>query len=567
MNSAHLDKHHERRHVFPSLWVVGTLRLLAVAAFAFACFLAWSAQQVGDIAGCAGGGVWDCSHVLHSKWAKWMSIPVSIPAAALYASMISALLFVGDSAPRKVRKMAWQIVTTLAFAAALSAIWFVYLQVFVLEHLCKYCLIVHGCGLIIAALALYHRPFNWQATSRMAAIAATAASVLIFGQIFGKEPVTYQVDIHDPVAHSESDDDFSAPTDDEFSAPIDEVASDDDVFEAPSDVFESPEDSTRPVSTIRPDADLQAIDASPSPFPSSDALRFGTLRIKPIQVTGPPWTPVPKKPTSDARVADELELAKPGALNGTGTPALAPIPSFSPPAGVAPAVPAERPETFTNSEVKQASDEQPVPKEKAPAKVKRLVRYPGADVNLNVANWPILGSEEAPHVVVELFDYTCPYCRTMHGHITTARQRFGEQIAFIVMPVPLNGRCNPTVRNTSPEHVDACEIARLALAVWRCDAEAFPPYHEWLMAGDRSRTAAEARQQAESIVDAEQLKAVLASPVLSKFIDRHVALYKRAGEGTLPKLLTERMTVRGKMDSAETLCRTLQDNLTLTSVQ
>lgn len=550
MNSQQTKPRVNASHAFPTLWVVGTLRLLATAAFAFAVFLAWSAFQAGDIAGCSGGGVWDCSHVLHSKWAKWMSIPVSIPAAALYASMLVSLLFVGEGVPKSVRRTAWSLVTTMAFAAALSAIWFIYLQVFVLEHLCKYCLVVHGCGLVIAALAILKRPFAWSATAKMGAVAAAAASVLILGQVYGKAPQTFAVEVHDSHDHDSqpsasdvatldapADDEFGSPLDefaaDEFAAPVEDsedlVASEEDVFAAPVEVDDG---NTRPVSTAAPQespaaTDSTMIDSSPNP-------------VSPFATAPNPIVPARIPPPSLAP----------------------PLPSLGPPLPPATSEPpVAKGLVIEDPQVQPIGHEEPVKTRPVATQKKRLVRYPGADVNLNVANWPILGSDQAPHVVVELFDYTCPYCRTMHKHITVARERFGDQVAFIVMPVPLSRECNPTVRNTSPDHADACEIARLALGVWRCDANAFPPYHEWLMAGDHARTAAEARQHAETLVDAAKLRETLAKPLLSQFISRHVALYKRSGEGTLPKLLTERVTVRGKMDSADTLCRTLKDNL------
>lgn len=533
MNSAQ-NEQRASDPLFPTFWVVGMLRLLSAAALSFAAFLAWSAFQAGDIAGCAGGGIWDCSHVLHSKWAKWMSIPVSIPAAALYSSMLISLLFAGQRTPLNVRRVAWSIVTTLAFAAAFSAVWFICLQVFILEHLCKYCLVVHGCGLAIALLTLVHRPFHWAATGKMGALAAAAAGVLILGQVYGKEAQSYAIDVHE-AQPSDSIASFDSPTDGEFLAPPDDVfaAPDEEmVFDSPADevdVFAAPtEDETRPVSTSHPENVPADGNESSQLFPATNGNAVD------------PFTTVPRRPRS----APVPTLSPPPATQSSN-PLRAPKHNSTPePAGL----------TVQDDAVRPAGHQ-------PPAAGKRLIRYPGADVNLNVAHWPILGSDQAPHVVVELFDYTCPYCRTMHKHINVARQRFGNDIAFIVMPVPLNGRCNPTITNTSPEHAEACEIARLALGVWRCNADAFPSFHNWLMSEDRSRTAGEARQHAETLVDATMLKEALAKPMLTKFIDRHVALYTRSGKGTLPKLLTERVTVRGKMDSAETFCNMLEEKL------
>lgn len=578
----------------PSQWVTNCIRLLAVTALGVAAFLAWSAYQVGDIAGCSGGGIWDCGHVLHSKWSKWMTIPVSIPAAVVYASMLMALLFAGPKSPASVRKAAWAIVSTLAFAAALSAIWFIYLQVFEIEHLCKWCLMTHSCGLLIASLILIKRPFGWTSTVGMGSLALMGVSVLVLGQVYGKEPATFAIDVHsapapDSVAVLESASEM------EFGSPLDE-------FSAPSDDFMEQGEFASPLDDLDPDVEAavekihpvstQPVRTTPvhaSPEDPDDLVSDPTRSMRRIS---------PALPLT-AGVPDPASAVSDAPVTVTATPNLAPVPALTPvvpptsgPPRAATPVPTLAPlpeEAKASSAVYEepvadkseadkkksgqtnkdqagkASDAKvrPVAGETQAAPKKRLVYYPGAEINLNVANWPILGSNTAPHIVVELFDYTCPYCRVMHQHMNVARQRFGDEIAFIVMPVPLSRECNPTVQSTSPEHAEACEIARLALGVWRCDASQFPKYHHWLLSADRARTAHEARRHAESLVSPDRLQRVLAGTLLPRFLNQHVELYRRSGEGTLPKLLTERVTVRGRMDSADTLCRTLQENLNI----
>ena len=128
-----------------------------------------------------------------------------------------------------------------------------------------------------------------------------------------------------------------------------------------------------------------------------------------------------------------------------------------------------------------------------------MVTYPGAKAQLNIYQWPLLGPADAEHVMIELFDYTCGHCRRMNRYLQQARQRFGDQVAIIVLPVPLNSECNDAVQTTNPSHKDACEIARIALSVWRLSPEAFPDYHNWLCDTESGRTVLEARQRAEAL--------------------------------------------------------------------
>jgi hypothetical protein len=151
----------------------------------------------------------------------------------------------------------------------------------------------------------------------------------------------------------------------------------------------------------------------------------------------------------------------------------------------------------------------------------------------------------------------------MNAHLSVARQRFGDQLAIVALPVPLNIRCNPTAKGNGAGHEEACEIARLALALWRTDAKAFPLFHDWLFAVGRSRTLAEARGYANQLVDPARLRHYESGALVDKFIARHVKLYERSGQGTLPKIFTEKLTIKGQMRSANELTDVLQNHLGL----
>jgi hypothetical protein len=102
----------------------------------------------------------------------------------------------------------------------------------------------------------------------------------------------------------------------------------------------------------------------------------------------------------------------------------------------------------------------------------------------------------------------------------------------------------------------------LALSVWRVDSAAFVGFHDWLC--EQSRTAAEARLEAERRVDPQRLRAQLAGSTIGQFLARHVMIYQKAGKGTLPKVFSEKITVSGRTNSVESLCNTLQANHGLT---
>ncbi|HEV8000633.1 MAG TPA: vitamin K epoxide reductase family protein [Planctomycetaceae bacterium] len=183
----------------PFTWL---LRGLCCVALSVTGYLVVTALRAGDVAGCGGGAVWDCDVALHSRWAKVLSLPVSVPAFGLYAVLLTSLAFCRPTVSRSGHRLAWGIVTAGAFAAGLAAIWFIGLQVFAVGHLCIYCISAHLCGLALSVAILWRRPMGGPATAKLAGVAVMGVSLLIATQVFSAPPQTYVVEHYDLAAAS-----------------------------------------------------------------------------------------------------------------------------------------------------------------------------------------------------------------------------------------------------------------------------------------------------------------------------------------------------------------------------
>jgi uncharacterized membrane protein len=173
---------------------VWLMRLVCAAALAVTGYLALTALRSEDVAGCGSGAAFDCSFVLHSRWSKVLGLPVSIPAFALYAVLLLAVSFPRLRAGRAHLRLAWGLVTVGAIAAGLSALWFIALQVFVVRHLCIYCLAAHLCGLVLCAAVLWKRPLGWSVTTKLAGLSVVGVSMLLAAQVLSAPPQTFQVE-------------------------------------------------------------------------------------------------------------------------------------------------------------------------------------------------------------------------------------------------------------------------------------------------------------------------------------------------------------------------------------
>ena len=194
----------------------------------------------------------------------------------------------------------------------------------------------------------------------------------------------------------------------------------------------------------------------------------------------------------------------------------------------------------------------PVEAKKPPAR--RLVVVAGNRIALNARHWPILGKPDAKYIFVEMFDYTCPHCQATHAAIQGARERYGDDVAIVALACPLNGPCHSASSDSNSYDTDACEVARIAVAVWRVEPTRFEQFHAWLFQPTTARTAAEARRQAAELVGEAAIRNELAQPWAGKYIAKHIELYQRAGGGNVPKLLFPQATIVGEVNSTDTLC-------------
>ena len=516
-------------------WQRWAILALSMTALGVSLFLAWSTIKVGSIAGCGTAGIFDCHHVLQSKWSKWMGIPVSIPAALLHLTLISCVLMSLASVVRRHAHLSNFVdgaITLLATCAALAGAWFMSLQIFSIGKICQYCLIAHSAGIILFAIVIGTRELRHTQLPRLGLVAALLTFGLVIGQVYGPEPETSTVEVH-----SQADDlEFASVDFDEvdFDVEAEETLAVEDLeIELPAE--NEPTYTSNAIAAVV-DVSNDAVTAPQKP--EQTVSKFEDTPVVSVDralAASPIATPTAVPPETDdngqPKPEQPLELDN---VDDKEMDATSPVPTYSP-------LPQD------DESTPQAADDEPP----------RVLAIPGAKTKLKIEQWPMIGSPEADVVLVELFDYTCSHCRDMNRQLEEARHRYGDKLALVVLPVPLNSSCNPTVSVTNPSHADACELAHIALAVWRVDEAAFPDFHNWLCSST-GRTAGEARMEAERRVDPNSLRRQISGKTVPKYLAQHVSIYRKAGEGTLPKVFSERITVNGRTSSTDSLCATIQ---------
>ena len=130
--------------------------LLCAACLALAGWMLFHSLTGARMAGCGAGS--GCDSVMGSPWAYVLGgVPVSLPAAVAYVLLALCLVFLGgeSSEDRSLDRLLWPMMLVLGGAIVGAAIWFCYLQLFVLHAFCKYCTLLHLLGILLAGWILF----------------------------------------------------------------------------------------------------------------------------------------------------------------------------------------------------------------------------------------------------------------------------------------------------------------------------------------------------------------------------------------------------------------------------
>ena len=129
--------------------------LLCAACLALAGWMLFHSLTGVRMVGCGAGS--GCDSVMGSPWAYVLGgIPVSLPAAVAYLLLAICVCFLGGETAedRSLDRFLWPMMLILGGAIVGAALWFCYLQVFVLHAFCKYCSLLHLLGVILAVLII-----------------------------------------------------------------------------------------------------------------------------------------------------------------------------------------------------------------------------------------------------------------------------------------------------------------------------------------------------------------------------------------------------------------------------
>lgn len=188
-------------------------------------------------------------------------------------------------------------------------------------------------------------------------------------------------------------------------------------------------------------------------------------------------------------------------------------------------------------------------------------------LTFDVYKVPLVGSPDARHVMVKLFDYPCPSCRQLDDKLVELLEQYEDDVALAMLPVPMNKDCNPNVGRTFPAFRNSCTYVQLSMAVRQADASKFAEYHQFLMTGGRVPSVKKAQAKAEELVGAETLAKAMEADEVDQWIGDGINLYQYIQGKSLPKLIVNDKVISYSGSSRKKLFSTLREELDLPEPQ
>ena len=179
---------------------------------------------------------------------------------------------------------------------------------------------------------------------------------------------------------------------------------------------------------------------------------------------------------------------------------------------------------------------------------------------------PMVGSPDAEYIIDLLFDYQCNHCQQLHQILPDVVDAFDGRVAFVLCPSPLSPKCNPYIPREETHFEGSCDFARLGMAIYSMDKEAFHAFDSWVFQNPESgkwapRPVMDAYAKASELVGAEALDEALGGRYVIDFMNATVELFGRTsitGQGGIPRFVLGNKWVVPSADTVDEIVAILE---------
>jgi protein-disulfide isomerase/uncharacterized membrane protein len=190
-------------------------------------------------------------------------------------------------------------------------------------------------------------------------------------------------------------------------------------------------------------------------------------------------------------------------------------------------------------------------------KAKAAKEYAAAPVQkIDLKDVPSKGPSNAPVLVVEYFDYLCPFCRNLAAAFTQFLPQSGNRVVVYFKNFPLDKECNASLNQTV--HPGACWLSMGAVCA--INQGRFQSYHERVFGTELHdpKPADVVRVAAEAGLDAAAMESCLAAPATRQRVVEQIAEAQRMGVQSTPSLFVNGKKLPRIEDFLETVDKEAQ---------
>lgn len=148
---------------------------------------------------------------------------------------------------------------------------------------------------------------------------------------------------------------------------------------------------------------------------------------------------------------------------------------------------------------------------------------------------PTFGRDSADVVLVEFFDYKCPYCKKSWSIVAQLLEE-DRGVRIVYKEFPILGE-------------DSVYAARASLAVFQLDKKKYKPFHEALMRVSGTLTERVVMAVAKSVgIDTASLKEAMQAEEIDKIIEGNLRLAQSLGIGGTPTFIIGGQVIPGAVN-------------------
>jgi protein-disulfide isomerase len=184
-------------------------------------------------------------------------------------------------------------------------------------------------------------------------------------------------------------------------------------------------------------------------------------------------------------------------------------------------------------------------------------------VKFDVADFPLLGSPDATHVLAVFLDFTCLECHRFHRLVRMAVEKHPERLAVAIIPIPLHEGCNPTVKCHRQEQASACNYARLAWRLWMDNPAAYSVWDDFLSEPAESQPYGLALLRAKDLAPLISFKTNESDAEADGMIATGIRMFQASTNSKVPALLLEQGILNGRVPDLKTLLTLMEPHLKL----